>query len=101
VLCRFYRDLYPWDELVKILPLVTGMAANKESLSATAAHIATMTRHYNLQEGLSPQDDRLPARLHKQALPDGKTLTAEEMEYMLNDYYRLRGWDAQGVPPQN
>lgn len=101
VLCRFYRDLYPWDELIKIIPLVTGMAVTKEKLVGIATHIATMTRHYNLQEGLQPQDDRLPARLHKQALPDGKALSAEEMEYMLNDYYRLRGWDSQGIPPGN
>jgi aldehyde:ferredoxin oxidoreductase len=101
VLCRFYRDLYPWDELIKIIPLVTGTVVTKEKLVGIATYIATLTRHFNLQEGLQPQDDRLPARLHKQALPDGKSLSAEEMEYMLNDYYRLRGWDSQGIPPGN
>ncbi len=47
------------------------------------------------------EDDRLPARLHKKALPDGRALSAEEMEYMLLEYYQLRGWDSQGIPAEN
>ncbi len=101
VICRFYRDLYPWDELLKVLPLITGEAVTQEVLRRDAARIATMTRRFNLREGLQPGDDRLPSRLHKNALPDGRTLTADEMEYMLKDYYRLRGWDSQGVPQQD
>ncbi len=98
VLCRFYRDLYSWEELAKVLPLVSGEPADKESLSVVAAHIATMTRHFNLREGLQPADDRLPARLHREPLPGGATITAAEMEQLLADYYRLRGWDEAGVP---
>jgi aldehyde:ferredoxin oxidoreductase len=98
VLCRFYRDLYTWDELIKVLPLVFGMETSREMLGKTASHIATMTRRFNLREGLRPEDDRLPARLHKKSLPDGRALSVEEMEHMLNDYYQLRGWDSQGVP---
>lgn len=101
VLCRFYRDLYTWEELIKVLPLVTGMAVTRESLGAVAAHIATLTRRFNLREGLRPEDDRLPARLHKKALPDGRALSVEEMECMLHDYYHLRGWDSQGIPAEN
>ena len=98
VLCRFYRDLYPWDELVKVLALVTGTDVTKDDLVVVASRIATMTRRFNLREGLVTADDRLPARLHRQALPGGAALTADEMEYMLTDYYRLRGWDSQGIP---
>jgi aldehyde:ferredoxin oxidoreductase len=47
---------------------------------------------------LQPEDDRLPQRIHKEALPSGKSLSAEEMEYMLHDYYQLRNWDTNGVP---
>ena len=51
-----------------------------------------MTREFNLREGLQPGDDRLPKRLHREALPEGGALTAGEMEQLLGDYYRLRGW---------
>jgi aldehyde:ferredoxin oxidoreductase len=57
-----------------------------------------MTRTFNLREGLTAEDDRLPKRLHKESLASGKSLTSEEMEYMLKDYYRLREWDEAGIP---
>lgn len=97
-LCRFYRDLYSWEELEKSISLVTGLSVSQEMLKNVASYITTLTKTYNLQEGLAPEQDRLPKRLHKNALPEGGTLTADEMEYMLSDYYRLRGWDSEGRP---
>jgi aldehyde:ferredoxin oxidoreductase len=47
---------------------------------------------------LTIADDRLPARLHREKLPDGRSLEADEMEYLLADYYQQRGWNKQGVP---
>ncbi len=97
-LCRFYRDLYSWDELEHTLEMVTGIKRSKEELQAIAAHIATMTRQFNIQEGLSSEDDRLPKRFHKEALAEGGSLSEADMEHMLQDYYRLRGWTPEGVP---
>lgn len=97
-LCRFYRDLYSWEELEHTLEMVTGINRSKEELQAIAANIATMTRQFNIQEGLKAEDDRLPKRFHKEALPEGGSLSEGDMEQMLQDYYRLRGWDPQGVP---
>ncbi len=97
-LCRFYRDLYTWEELEKTITLVTGRETTKEDLRQTAAYIATMTRQFNIQEGFEAEDDRLPKRIHKEALPEGGSLTEADMEHMLQDYYRLRGWDSNGIP---
>lgn len=98
VLCRFYRDLYTWEELQESLSLVTGEPVTKELLRKRASYVTDMTRKFNIQEGLTPEDDKLPKRFHKEALPEGGTLSENEMEQMLSDYYRLRGWDTQGVP---
>ncbi|OGR19538.1 MAG: aldehyde:ferredoxin oxidoreductase [Desulfobacterales bacterium GWB2_56_26] len=97
ILCRFYRDLYSWVELEKAIALATGIAG-KEELEKIAVRVTDMTRVFNIREGLTPADDRLPQRLHKEKLPDGRSLTAEEMEYLLQDYYLLRGWNKDGVP---
>jgi aldehyde:ferredoxin oxidoreductase len=97
-LCRFYRDLYSWEELVTILELVTGSKRSVEELRTIAAKIATMTRQFNIREGLEAKDDKLPERFHREALPEGGALTTDEMHHMLQDYYRLRGWDEKGVP---
>jgi aldehyde:ferredoxin oxidoreductase len=93
VLCRFYRDLYTWEELEKIIYLVTGLALDQNALKVIAAHIADMTREFNIREGFRPEQDRLPKRLHKEALPSGHAISEQEMEIMLKDYYKLRGWD--------
>ncbi|TKB26822.1 aldehyde:ferredoxin oxidoreductase [Desulfopila sp. IMCC35006] len=98
VLCRFYRDMYTWEELETILSRVTGQSSDREDLLRVAKNIINMTRVFNLQEGLQVQDDRLPRRLTKEALPSGKSLSEDEMEYMLQDYYRLRGWSEAGIP---
>ncbi|NOR24296.1 MAG: aldehyde:ferredoxin oxidoreductase [Desulforhopalus sp.] len=98
VLCRFYRDMYTWEELEAALTAVNGQSNTQSDLQKVARNIVNMTRTFNLREGLTAEDDRLPKRLHKESLASGKSLTSEEMEYMLKDYYRLREWDEAGIP---
>jgi len=98
IFCRFYRDLYPWEELEKVIHLVTGKRLSKDELRKMASRIADMTRTFNIREGLKPEHDRLPRRLHQERLPSGQQLTEEELQYMIDEYYRLRGWDEKGVP---
>lgn len=98
VLCRFYRDLYPWPELSKVVNLVTGLDLSEDEYRAIGAHAVELTRLFNLREGLTPDMDSLPRRLLTEALPSGKALREDELRYMVADYYRLRGWDEAGRP---
>lgn len=99
ILCRFYRDLYSWEELSTLIGMVTGTDASRPALQRRASAIATLTKRFNLREGMTPDADRLPKRLTSEALPSGHQVTEAEMARMLTDYYRLRGWDERGVPP--
>ena len=98
ILCRFYRDLYPWEELERLIPMVLGIPASASELRKKAAAIADMTRYFNIQEGLKIEDDHLPERIYREVLPAGHRLTSDEMAYMLCDYYAKRGWDDKGIP---
>ena len=98
ILCRFYRDLYPWETLGEIVHSVTGIEADKTTLKAISANISNVVRKFNIQEGLRREDDRLPSRLYKEALKGGQRITEAELERMVTDYYRLRGWDEKGRP---
>jgi aldehyde:ferredoxin oxidoreductase len=98
ILCRFYRDLYTWDQLEEMIRAVTGLDANSDALKEKAAAISTLVRNFNIREGLRPEDDRLPKKLHQKLEDSEKTITEGELETMLRDYYRLRGWDDQGYP---
>ncbi len=97
ILCRFYRDLYQWEDLQESIKLATGLSLSTEELRAMAADIATMTKQFNINEGWQSKDDLLPQRWHDEPLPSG-SITEEQMNQMLSDYYRLRGWNSEGVP---
>ncbi len=99
IFCRFYRDIYGWEELAQITQAVTGLEADKGSLQKAARDIADLVRRFNLREGLKPEDDRLPKVFHQQLGDSGKTLPEDEFEIMLQDYYRLHGWDEKGRLP--
>lgn len=99
ILCRFYRDLYPWDELGNIIRVVTGLETTRERLKAMASEITNVVRRFNIREGLRAEDDQLPERLHRELLASGHGIKREEMAFMRSAYYGLRGWDEDGRPP--
>jgi len=53
------------------------------------------------REGIVRADDMLPERIFKEAIPSGpckgRTLTREQYDIMLDEYYQARGWDSDGV----
>ncbi|MEJ2658605.1 MAG: aldehyde ferredoxin oxidoreductase family protein [Desulfobacterales bacterium] len=98
ILCRFFRDIYPWERMGQIIEMTTGLKADKAALRKIASGISSLTRSFNLREGLKPEDDRLPRRFYKEMLKSGHVVKEKDLEAMLEDYYSLRGWDKNGVP---
>jgi aldehyde:ferredoxin oxidoreductase len=98
ILCRFFRDIYPWDRLGQIIEMTTGLKADKAALQKIASELSLMTRCFNLREGLKPEDDRLPRRFYKEMLKTGHVANETDLSAMLKDYYALRGWDEDGIP---
>ena len=98
ILCRFYRDMYPWERLGEIIEMTTGQKQDKAALRKRAAEISTLIRCFNIREGLKPEDDNLPKRFYKETLKSGHRIKKQELETMLQDYYNLRGWHKNGFP---
>jgi len=99
ILCRFYRDLYGWQELGKVIEATTGISCDQSTLKRVADSVADIVRKFNLREGATPKDDRLPKPFFKAMQDTNLRISEMEMAFMVNDYYRLRGWDEKGVPP--
>ena len=58
-----------------------------------------MERLWNLRAGLTRADDSIPKRLLKEAHKQGPSAgVTVDLEAMLPDYYRERGWDDEGIP---
>ena len=72
---------------------------SEEKLQEVGERIWNMEKLFNLEAGLTKEDDQLPTRLTTEAATEGpaKGLVAGVPE-MLPEYYEIRGWDKDGVP---
>lgn len=90
------------DNYVRMINSVTGWALTLGEVEKLGERIYNLERAFNCREGVSRIDDGLPYRATHQPIPGGPSLgmycPPEEFEKMLEEYYRLRGWDARGVP---
>ena len=79
---------------------MTGLHYSESERERMADRIYTLERLLNQREGFTRKDDRLPHRSTHEPMPDGPSKgNTVPLEPMLNDYYRLRGWDEQtGMP---
>jgi aldehyde:ferredoxin oxidoreductase len=61
----------------------------------------TMARVFNLREGFTAADDTLPERMFEpleNGVRKGQSIDREELRQALLTYYRIAGWDDEGVP---
>ena len=99
-LCIFLR--YDANRTLQIVRDVTGWDVTAEELAEVSKRGLTMARMYNLREGKSRADDKLPWRLH-QPMSQGPlstyVLPTEEIDQIVTDYYVEHGWDPQTGAP--
>lgn len=99
-ICLFLR--YDEPRLVSIVNDVTDWGVTQEEMEEVYRRGVTMARLFNLREGKTRADDRLPWRLH-QPLAMGPLsnyrLPEAEVQQIVTDYYARQGWDPEsGVP---
>lgn len=99
ITCDF--TAYNLDQVVNWLEGL-GHDYSKEELRKAGERIWNLTRLFNLREGFSREDDKLPERMKKPLKGEGPArgnyITEEDFEEMLERYYRIRGWDENGKP---
>jgi aldehyde:ferredoxin oxidoreductase len=61
-----------------------------------------LERLFNVREGVRREHDVLPWKVMHEPIPEGPSAgmycPPDELNAMLDAYYALRGWDADGVP---
>ena len=100
VVCQFLP--YNLTQLTDLLNAVTGWDMSIAELLKIADRTLTTFRLFNIRDGFTEADDRLPERFY-QPKTDGilsdKPLDPAKMEEAKRYYYELMGWDRQsGVP---
>jgi aldehyde:ferredoxin oxidoreductase len=75
-----------------------GEEMSVERLLESGERIYNLTRQFNVREGFSRKEDRLPPRLTEKREDTGWSIAAEDFQRLLDEYYGLRGWDPEGRP---
>jgi aldehyde:ferredoxin oxidoreductase len=105
ILCKFLRGVFTdlYAESAELLRPITGWDVNADELRAVAQRVVTLKKLFNEREGWSLAEDTLPRRFLSEGLPDGASagalLPRERLEAMIREYYRCRGWTADGRVP--
>jgi len=101
ILCRFFRDMIGWQELIRLIKATTGLEVDERRLREIANNITTLRRLLNLREGWKKEDDMLPPRFFNEPIDTEHKVIKEEFLYMVEEYYKLRGWDKEGKPTKS
>ena len=110
--CAFITTaVYGVDEevLTETFNTATGLDLSTEEMMKIGRRIVTLERCYNLREGWSRKCDVLPWRLMNEKAvdlapnqPAPAIMSPENLGRLLEDYYRLNGWDPDnGFPKQD
>ncbi len=102
IVCKFTTHWPPviyFGEIAKALTYATGLKYTEEDIRLIGERIFMLERCFNLREGFSSRDDRLPERFLREPAPTGASKgQVVELNEMLMEYYRLRGLNEKGYP---
>ncbi len=104
ILCKFLRGVLQdrFSEMANMLRVVTGWDIDADELQTAAVRIVTSKKLYNIRQGWTPAEDRLPQRFLRDAIPGGMSHGAIVSEADIRERIRLynlrRGWTEDGYP---
>jgi len=100
VLCQFMP--YDAERVANILAAVTGWKTSLVEMLRVAERTLTMARLFNVREGFTAVDDRLPERFFqpkRNGVLSTKSYDRKQLEKAKSYYYTLMGWDVKtGIP---
>jgi aldehyde:ferredoxin oxidoreductase len=97
--CLFSTFGLGGEDLAAMLSALTGVPYPVEEFLKIGERVWNLERLWNLKAGFSAVDDTLPERLLKDPIKTGPSKGGlNRLAEMLPEYYKLRGWDKNGVP---
>lgn len=99
-LCKF--TLYAGVKLthaLKYLNAVTGWDIGLAEIVKTGERIYNLKRMYDVRCGITRKDDTVPTRMLQEKRGEGGAAdNLPPFSEVLDEYYRYRGWDQNGIP---
>lgn len=101
-LCKFLRHAFTdlHAEAAALHAVVTALPTTAADLRTAGERITTVKKLFNIREGWTRAEDTLPARVLEGDEATPTRLSRDWLEQMIDAYYEVRGWDADGLVPE-
>lgn len=100
LVCHFY--CYDYGQMAEALSGVTGLEYGIPDVLAVGARSQTLSRLFNMREGFTAGDDRLPRRV-MEAFDSGPIagsgISDQDLRWFRSRFYECMHWDAQTGEP--
>jgi len=90
--------LLDFSVLNKTYESITGIPLSMKEYLKAGKRIHVLERYMNTQMGISSKDDTLPGRFLNEADTNHPIKKTVDLKPMLNDYYKIKGYDSHGIP---
>ena len=98
-ICLFTTFAIAGKEISELFAAATGFECDEKEFLKKGERIWNIERIFNIKAGFGKDDDKLPERMEKEPIKTGpsKGMVAD-LSGVLDEYYKLRGWDENGIP---
>ncbi len=106
-MCKFLLDMavpaIALQNTADLMEAITGLSLTADDVMRVGERLTNLAKAFNIREGFTRDDDTLPERLMTEPLKagasKGQKISREDLNAMLDEYYRERGWDEKtGIP---
>ena len=98
-LCNWSLMGLKFNNFIPMINSCLGTSYKAEDLLQTGERIWNLERQFNMRAGFNRSHDILPERFYNEPIEDGPAKgQISRADEMLDDYYKLRGWDEEGRP---
>lgn len=101
--CQFVYGIGLLDPvLARMVNATTGEDWDLARMRIAGERCWTLSRVFSVREGISRKDDYLPRKFAEESVTKGpiagKVISRDSQDYLLDKYYSLREWSADGIP---
>jgi aldehyde:ferredoxin oxidoreductase len=89
------------SNIPKLVSAITGWETSLWEIMKAGERKINMFKAFNVREGFGPEDDWLPERMFEgieSGPKKGWKVDRDELREAIDIYYKMMGWDEQGVP---